>query len=229
MDGGLPPAGGGSEKVTRKVGARGSSKRGTNLSPPRAPTRRGKLTGPGHHRRSIRIPEYDYTQPGAYFITCVTYQRLHLFGEIANGNYEFSKLGELAKKEWDHLAKRFPGIELDEYVIMPNHIHGIILINGVGARGALKQTAHLDKPRAPTKEGFGAPVAGSIPTIIRSYKSSVTQLGRSAYGFHSNPIWQKNYFEHVIRNNDEWERIRLYVQENPLNWESDEENIKPLS
>lgn len=180
---------------------------------------------PSHHRRSIRLPGYDYTQPGAYFITCVTWQRLHLFGEIANGNLKLSKLGELAKKEWDHLAKRFPWIELDEFVVMPNHIHGIIVIHDVGARGSLKRGTNLGPPRAPTQERFSVPVAGSIPTIIRSFKSSVTQLWKIHSNQNSTRVWQRNYYEHVIRNDLEWEHIRSYIQTNPQNWADDEENV----
>jgi REP element-mobilizing transposase RayT len=182
-----------------------------------------------------------------------------LFGEIVDGDVKLNVLGKLVQKEWERLPKRFPAIELDEYIVMPNHIHGIIVIRDVGARGApngdsfhdsprapteekfgtpvvgARPCGHggapnsdpfHDSPRAPTEERFGAPVAGSIPTIIRSFKSSLTQVSRLPYGLHSDPIWQRNYYERVIRNNSEWEQIQLYIQTNPRNWAKDEENLR---
>ena len=131
---------------------------------------------PGHQRRSIRIPGYDYTQPGAYFITCVTWQRLHLFGEIANGNLKLSKLGDLAKKEWDHLAKRFPWIELDELVVMPNHIHGIIVIHDVGARGSSYWVALGNAPRALLQMFFTAKAQFFSPQRHKAHEVSLSFL-----------------------------------------------------
>jgi hypothetical protein len=114
-----------------------------------------------HHRRSIRVPGYDYTNLGAYFLTLCTHKRLEIFGAIVDHEMKLSLPGKIAQQEMQRLAKRFPHIRLGEFVVMPNHVHAVIFI--------------LDhENRTPTEEVFGQPVHGSIPTIVRSYKSSVT-------------------------------------------------------
>ena len=104
-----------------------------------------------HHRHSVRLKGYDYSQPGAYFLTLVTWQRACLFGKILDGEVQLHDLGNVVKHEWKRLAQRFKHIELDEFTIMPNHLHGIIIINENGA-GKM--------------ERFGKPVAGSIPCLL---------------------------------------------------------------
>ena len=196
-----------------------------------------------HHRRSIRIKGYDYTQPGGYFVTLVTQERACLFGEVVNSEIHLSPLGQVVGDEWMRLTKRFPNVELDEFVVMPNHLHGIVVLIDPAGRGTGdigESRATMNHPCAPTRtiERFGAPVPGSIPTIIRSYKSSVTQraqwMGRGTgvnkgseipENFPRAPtVWQRNFYEHVIRNEMEWERIRLYIRENPGLWAKDREN-----
>ena len=180
-----------------------------------------------HHRRSIRLKEYDYAQPGGYFITIVTYQRECLFGEIVNGEMRLNKFGMVARQQWEKLPKRFPNIELGAFVIMPNHVHGIIQIIEVSRRGTAESTNDFDiesSRRAPTHEQFQKPVAGSIPTIIRSYKSAVAyriNLMRNTNGV---PVWQRNYYEHVVRNIEDWNRIHKYIEANPFMWADDDEN-----
>jgi putative transposase len=164
-------------------------------------------------RKSIRLPGYDYTLAGAYFITLVTWQRECLFGEIVSGEVRLSKLGSMVASEWQRLAKRFPAVELEEWVVMPNHFHGIIVLSGDAQRDH----------NSPTRESFRSPVAGSIPTILRSFKSSVTQWAKGASL--GTAIWHRNYYEHVIRNEQEFDQIRLYIQENPRRWAEDEENL----
>ena len=127
-----------------------------------------------HHRRSIRLKGYDYTQPGAYFVTFCAHQRMHLFGEVVNGQMVLNARGKIARDEWFKTAELRPYVKLydDECVIMPNHGHGIIWIEdevGIRRVGARRR-------RAPTEtiEKFGKPIKGSIPTIVRAYKSAVT-------------------------------------------------------
>jgi REP element-mobilizing transposase RayT len=165
-----------------------------------------------HHRRSIRLKEYDYAQPGGYFITSVTYHREMLFGKIADGEMALSKFGEIADECWRAIPEHFPNVELGTYVVMPNHIHGIIVITD--GRGTIY--------RAPTQEQFQKPVARSIPTIIRTYKAAVTR--RIGDEHNTAGIWQRNYFEHVIRNPEDWDRIQRYIESNPSLWAEDEEN-----
>jgi putative transposase len=127
-----------------------------------------------HHRRSIRLPGYDYTAPGAYFITIATHNRQTIFGEIIDGVIQLNTCGEIARDEWVKTAAIRREIALDEFAIMPNHMHGIIVIDGV-RRDTASPCPHGDQPiRIPTIEHFSKPVIGSIPTIIRAYKSAVT-------------------------------------------------------
>ena len=178
-----------------------------------------------HHRRSIRLNGFDYSQPGAYFVTIVTWHRECLFGEVIDCKLTLSKIGLVAKQQWEKLPNRFPNIELGAFTIMPNHMHGIILIT-VG-RGTAENLAGLDDEsarRAPTHEEFQKPVKGSIPTIVRSYKSAVSyriNLMRKTDGI---PIWQRNYYEHVIRNDKDLQNKTDYIKANPLLWDEDNEN-----
>jgi REP element-mobilizing transposase RayT len=178
-----------------------------------------------HHRRSIRLKGYDYSQAGAYFVTIVTWHREMLFGEVVKNEMVFSKFGLIAKQQWEKLPKRFPNIELGAYMIMPNHMHGIIVItNDRGTAGNLENIDGEASRRAPTYEHFQKPVKGSIPTIIRSYKSAVSyriNLMRRSDGV---PVWQRNYYEHVIRNDRDLHNKTDYIEANPPLWDEDDEN-----
>jgi REP element-mobilizing transposase RayT len=172
-----------------------------------------------HHRRSIRLKGHDYTSPGGYFITIVTYHRECLLGEIVNGEMKLSNYGKIADECWRAVHDHFSNVDLGTYVIMPNHVHGILVINDCadGLPSARRGTIY----RAPTEQ-FGKPVIGSIPTIIRTFKAAVTRrIGRE---LNSTGIWQRNYYEHIIRNEHEWNNIHLYIEANPTNWSEDEEN-----
>jgi REP-associated tyrosine transposase len=172
-----------------------------------------------HHRRSIRLKGYDYTQPGGYFITLVTYKRECLFGEIINGEMKLSDSGHIASACWKDIPNHFPNVELGTFVIMPNHVHGIIILNnGVDAQASARRGT-ID--RAPTEQ-FGKPVVGSIPTIIRTFKAAVTR--RIGHELKTTGIWQRNYYEHIIRDDKESDRIHRYIVSNPIMWESDNEN-----
>jgi putative transposase len=173
-----------------------------------------------HHRRSIRLKGYDYTQAGAYFVTICAYQRLHVFGEVINGEMVLNETGKIARDEWFKTAELRPYVELfeDEFVVMPNHGHGIIWI--VGAR----------RRRTPTDvvEKFGKPVKGSIPTIVRAYKSAVMYAVNGAQNMRGAVLWQHNYYEHIIRNDRELNNIRWYIVNNPLNWQLDRDNLQNI-
>jgi putative transposase len=190
---------------------------------------RMSLDSKERHRRSIRVQGYDYSQPGAYFVTLVTYQREPLFGEITTGEMRLSPLGRLADENWRAIPVHFPQVELGAYVVMPNHLHGIIILTDVGMgaetppqsrRGTIYR-APTD-PRSPTEEDFQKPVVGSIPTIIRTYKASVTR--RAGQELNETGIWQRNYYERIIRDEAEQERIHLYIEANVDNWATDDEN-----
>ena len=160
-----------------------------------------------HHRRSIRLKGHDYSQIGAYFVTICTHSR-NLYFEIYSG------LKEIVISQWQALSRRYPDLTLDEFVIMPNHFHGILF---VGATLAVAR-----------KDGAGARPAPTVGEIVGAYKSlcihdwlvyieekKIRALGK---------FWQRNYYEHVIRTDDELNRIREYIRNNPLKWSLDREN-----
>src|SRR5687768_7972257 len=142
-------------------------------------------------RHSPRLKGYDYTQPGAYFVTACTYNRTSIFGNVSEGEMQLSTLGCVAESCWQDIPSHFPNILLDEFVVMPNHIHGIVFIEDavtVGTRHA------VSLPSQPTyaPESFANPVAGSLSTIVRSYKSAVTnQINRIRQT--SEAIWQSRF------------------------------------
>ncbi|HOE70085.1 MAG TPA: hypothetical protein PLE10_05420 [Brevefilum sp.] len=162
-------------------------------------------------RKSIRLQGYDYTQQGAYFITIGTYHREHLFGKIDQGEMDLSPIGLIVKEVWQSIPVHFSQANVDYFVIMPNHIHGIIEL--VGARHAV-----------PLLETFRKPVPGSIPTIVRSFKSEVTRRVNLFRNTPGGKVWQRNYYEHVIRNDDGLQAVYDYLISNPYNWLEDDEN-----
>uniref|UniRef100_A0A7C4RTW2 Transposase n=1 Tax=Desulfatirhabdium butyrativorans TaxID=340467 RepID=A0A7C4RTW2_9BACT len=166
-----------------------------------------------YHRRSIRLAGYDYSRAGAYFITVCTHDRICLFGDIMDGEMRLNDIGRIVHDEWLHTADIRPNVELDAFVVMPNHFHGIIVLHG---RGTLQ--------RAPTVEQFGKPTSNTIPTIVRLFKSAVTKRINEMRGSPGVPIWQRNYYEHVIRKDESLNRIREYIMTNPIHWDDDEEN-----
>ncbi|TET35089.1 MAG: transposase [Planctomycetota bacterium] len=177
------------------------------------------------HRRSIRLENYDYSQAGAYFVTICERKRRCIFGRIINGAVRLSQIGKIVQEVWLRSEKVYKNVSLDEFVIMPNHIHGIIVINeDVGARPRLaRNNKRASHGLAPTIKAI-APPRGALGRVIGQFKSSVTrQINKTRK---SNPIyiWQRNYYDRVIRNEDELNYIRQYIIDNPVNWDFDREN-----
>jgi putative transposase len=168
-----------------------------------------------HNRRSIRLPEYDYSQLGEYFITIVSDNRKPIFGSVDKDRVRLTEIGKIVRMEWLKTPSLRPGVELGDFVIMPNHFHGIIHLLDDG-RGTSRC--------APTVEHFGKPVVGSIPTIVRAFKSAVTKSVHEKGLMLENPVWQRNYYEHIICSDLEYESIAAYIAENPQNWITDVEH-----
>jgi REP element-mobilizing transposase RayT len=193
-----------------------------------------------HHRRSIRLPGYDYTQPGAYFITIVTHERMLSFGEIVDGEMRLNEYGQIVRAEWFQTAVVRPYVVLhpDEFVVMPNHVHGIVSIvdmggmdDDVGAqrRCAPTTTNPTNTAPTPTRRAVGGAtptnvIPGSLGAIVRSFKSATTKRINALRGTPGAPVWQRNYYEHIIRTDHALARIRDYIQSNPQRWADDQEN-----
>ena len=171
-------------------------------------------------RRSLRLEDYGYDQPGGYFVTICTFGRGNLFGEIHEGTMRLNRYGEIARECFEAIAKHFDNTAVDEFVVMPNHVHGIVVIMNVGARHAVPVQS-LGR--------FGKPMATSLPTIVRSFKSATTKRINDLRQTPGLPVWQRNYYEHVIRNEQSLDRIREYISNNPARWDFDRENPAAIS
>ncbi len=189
-----------------------------------------------HHRKSIRLKNYDYSQAGLYFITICTQNRAHLFGEIvdsisAHDPIVLNDAGEMINKIWHEIPNDFANTQLNEFVIMPNHIHGIIKITVADSISAPIPTtdskrAEMDPKRA---EMDSAPTGMGIPTIIQSFKRHTTieyikMVKQNILPSFDKKIWQRNYWEHIIHNENEYNRIAQYIIDNPKKWALDKLN-----
>lgn len=183
-----------------------------------------------HHRRSIRLKGYDYSQAGAYFVTICTQNRIGLFGDIVADKMVLNDAGRMAEKWVRELENKFPDIKYGEYVIMPNHIHGIIQ-NVVGAVvGADPCVCPDDDPHEYTEYAAVGEHAGSpLPRAVQWFKTMTTNAYIRGVKQHHWPafpgrLWQRNYYERIIRDDGEFNRIREYILNNPAKWEMDREN-----
>ncbi len=177
-----------------------------------------------HHRKSIRLQEFDYSQPGGYFVTLCTHEKVCVFGDVVEDEVRLSSIGIIAKRCWDEIPKHFPMAELDEYIVMPNHIHGIIVLNDHGRDGQLNgmnNTVGVEYIQ-PLPTNFQHVISNSLGSIVRSYKAAVSRECRkqNIYDF----SWQRNYYDHIIRDGKDLDRICEYIIENPIKWYLDENN-----
>ena len=187
-----------------------------------------------HHRRSIRLKGYDYSQTGAYFVTIVAWQREMLFGEIMNGKMLMNRCGQIVRKAWFDLPNHYRHGELGAFVIMPNHVHGIIVLNDGVSRGGspltdktiLSDETNAGKNPLPIKQTrpYMTEKRHGLPEIVRAFKSFSARRINALRYTEGIPVWQRNYYEHVIRNEREMDRIARYIESNPLRWADDEEN-----
>jgi putative transposase len=174
-----------------------------------------------HHRRSIRLKEYDYSQPGAYFVTVCVKDRACLFGTITNDQIQLNEPGQMVTKWWFELPNKFLTMKADEFVVMPNHIHGII--NIVGADLGVCPGVNGDQT------GLGEHAGSPLHRMVQWFKTMTTNnyiSGINDYGWErfNGKLWQRNYYEHIIRDDRELNAIREYIRYNPLKWDEDDEN-----
>ena len=187
-----------------------------------------------HRRRSIRLKGYDYSQPGLYFITICTQNRSILLGDIENGKMILNDAGMMVHRIWNEIPNDFHNIQLHEFVIMPNHIHGIIEITTVGADS-------ISAPSISAKNDTGAEIGAemdsaptpAIPKIVQSFKRHTTieyikMVKQNIVPPFEKRIWQRNYYEHIIRNEKSYYQIAEYIRNNPMKWREDKYYIQSL-
>ena len=178
-----------------------------------------------HHRRSIRLKGYDYSRPGAYFVTICVQHWEWKFGRVVDGRVFLSPEGEIAHRCWEEIPEHFRHAVLDKYVIMPNHMHGILILksrdddeNSVGVQHVEPRLKQLET-QIERQNQFQHVIPNSISSILRSYKAAVTKICREA-GM-TDFKWQRNYYEHIVRNYEALYAIRTYIRNNPAKWTID--------
>ncbi len=183
-----------------------------------------------HHRRSIRLRGYDYSAAAAYFVTVCTEGRECLFGAVVDGAMVANEIGRMIETFWHGLPKRYPGAELDEFVLMPNHVHGVIVLSD-GTPGFVGQVSPPQADAAIASIGGVSSSHSSepatrrgmlLPKIIGYFKMNTAKRANVMRGRSSVSLWQRNYYEHVIRDDVDLQRIRTYVAGNPAHWETDQ-------
>ena len=150
-------------------------------------------------RKSPRLQGYDYTQSGAYFVTICTFQREQLFGEIREDVVQLTSIGEVASECWTKIGVHFASVSVDAFVVMPNHVHGIVVI---------------DKPNMQEK-------SASLGQVIGTYKAAVTRVVNARLGLLAPQLWQERYHDHIIRDENDLNRLRSYIEQNPIAWQKD--------
>jgi putative transposase len=168
-----------------------------------------------HHRRSIRLRSYDYSQRGAYFITLCTDQRQHFFGEIEDGKMILSPLGQIIQNEWYKLPERWPHLELAVFQVMPNHLHGILVIH---------PTPFILPEELSVKEEWHK--KPSLGQVVGAYKSCakvkcIKWVALNDPGRQLGLFWQRDFWDHIIRHDEAYENISEYIINNPANWQKD--------
>ena len=171
-------------------------------------------------KRHMRLPGFDYTRLGAYFVTICMHNRLCLLGEVVDGCVRLSEAGRFARDAWEHLPMHYPHVRLDAWVIMPNHVHGIVCLakaeaapSGIGAGTGLK----------PVPTGGETPRYG-LPEVVRAFKTFSAKRINASRGTAGAPFWQRSYYDRVIRDDASLDRMRQYVLDNPARWRQDPEN-----
>ncbi|MGB8593356.1 MAG: transposase [Candidatus Acidiferrales bacterium] len=165
-------------------------------------------------RRSLRLPDYDYRDPGVYFFTICSHGRRCTFGRIVALNMQLNHSGKIVWQCWRDLPRHFPSVQLDQFIVMPNHVHGLLALHKrSNGRAGLRP--------APTVSNDKGPHLANVIGALKSF--SARQINRQR-GTPGTAVWQRNYFERVVRSGDELAAIQHYIDENPMRWASDREN-----
>jgi REP element-mobilizing transposase RayT len=171
-------------------------------------------------RRSVRLRGFDYRADAAYFVTIVTFGRTSLLGAVVDGSIRLSAVGELVEAGWGAVAQSSPHVRLDSFVVMPNHIHGVLVVED-NPRAKHSRVANASPLHRPPPKGTPG---GSISAIVQNFKATTTRRVHSLPTTKGLRLWQRGFYDHVIRDETDLARIRVYIEDNPLRWAQDEEN-----
>jgi REP element-mobilizing transposase RayT len=190
---------------------------------------------------STRLPRWDYSSPGYYFVTICTHDRGCLFGEIFNGEMRLNECGRIVHDEWNKTGIQRSNIRLDEFIVMPNHVHGVIRIlsthdyhcrsnrrdvaRNVSTKTTENTPTHGENDKIKTMSAI-SPKSGSLSEIVRSFKSATTKRINESRKSPGIPVWQPRFHDHIIRNVRELSAVRRYILNNPANWENDRNVIE---
>jgi len=173
-------------------------------------------------RKPNRLKNYDYSSSGYYFVTICTKNRQEYFGDIIDNKIILNKYGKIAKQCWSNIPKHYANVEIDEFTIMPNHVHGIVVIHNSNQRVGNKNFCSLQNENIP----WQTKLSKSLSSIIRGFKIGVTEYS------HDDNLhifaWQKSFYDHIIRNEHSLFKIRKYIRDNPINWKVDRNNQKTI-
>jgi putative transposase len=177
-----------------------------------------------HHRRSIRLKNYDYSQAGAYFVTICQQSRDCLFGHIADNNMQLNPAGKMVMRWYLELENKFPDIECDACICMPNHLHFIVV--NVGADLRVRPECVARPESATNGHTIGEHVGSPLHRVVQWFKTMTTneyirEVKQNQWPRFEGKLWQRNYWEHVVRNEADWERLREYITNNPKSWALD--------
>ena len=177
-----------------------------------------------HHRQSIRLPGYDYSQSGAYFVTICADRRQCLFGDVVDGQMRLNQYGAIVAETYQWLCQRYPYLISDEWIVMPNHFHAIMVITDKPRRGVSRNAPTINKQRTTdnsnnlSKSTIKRKPLGRLIGAFKTVSTKKINILQDAPG---TTLWQRNYYEHIIRNQDAMDKIRQYIVNNPLSWEND--------
>ena len=174
-----------------------------------------------HHRRSVRLRDRDYSQKGAYYVTVCTRHRECLFGDIIHDEMYLNDAGKMIRSIWQELPNRFRNVELGRFIIMPNHLHSAFFI--------IRSVKNLGKPRIRAKDSPIGTLSGSVGRILQAFKSMTTDeyiqgVRRHGWKPFNRKLWQRNYWDHIIRDENDYNRICEYIENNPSQWQTDRLN-----
>lgn len=176
-----------------------------------------------HHRRSIRLKDYDYAQEGWYFVTIIVQNRECIFGQVNENKVKLNEIGRIVDYHWEHLSKHFSFIELDEYVTMPNHIHGIVhIVRAMHSEANDEKSGNkYDKNASPIRPWPNGTKPGSLSAIVQNYKAITSRKINRIRKTQGQRLWQRNFWEHIVRTERDLNRIREYIRKNPAKWDED--------